>query len=221
MKKKIIIILLLVVPFISILFIIFFRGILMPSNEDIIEGLKNIKAYEAKVQYVMKNDKGEETEETKQWYSADKGVRVEFGDEVTKVYKDEKIYVKDTINNNEYELGQDMDIVHPLAFINNILAYPIREGSISEGQEEWGDTIYIKADVELFLNNIYFNKATIFIDKKNRVPKGKEEKEIPVPGEGECRAGSGSGGIASGAAGKTAPAGAYPPYRGADSHNGQ
>ena len=50
MKKKIIIILLLVVPFISILFIIFFRGILMPSNEDIIEGLKNIKAYKAKVQ---------------------------------------------------------------------------------------------------------------------------------------------------------------------------
>ena len=49
-----------------------------------------------------------------------------------------------------------MDIVHPLAFINNILAYPIKEGSISEGQEEWGDTIYIKADVELFLNNIYF-----------------------------------------------------------------
>ena len=128
----------------------------MPSNEDIIEGLKNIKAYEAKVQYVMKNDKGEETEETKQWYSADKGVRVEFGDEVTKVYKDEKIYVKDTINNNEYELGQDMDIVHPLAFINNILAYPIKEGSISEGQEEWGDTIYIKADVELFLNNIFY-----------------------------------------------------------------
>ena len=71
-----------------------------------------------------------------------------------------------------YIYGQDMDIVHPLAFINNILAYPIKEGSISEGQEEWGDTIYIKADVELFLNNIYFNKATIFIDKKNRVPIG-------------------------------------------------
>ena len=44
MKKKIIIILLLAVPFISILFIIFFRGFLMPSNEEIIEGLKNIKA---------------------------------------------------------------------------------------------------------------------------------------------------------------------------------
>ena len=47
----------------------------MPSNEQIIEGLKNINAYEAKVKYVMKNDKGEEIEETKQWYSADKGVR--------------------------------------------------------------------------------------------------------------------------------------------------
>ena len=123
MKKKIIIILLLAVPFISILFIIFFRGVLMPSNEEIIEGLKNINAYEAKVKYVMKNDKGEEIEETKQWYSADKGVRVEFGDEVTKIYKDEKIYVKDTINDNEYELEQDMDIVHPLAFINNIFIF--------------------------------------------------------------------------------------------------
>ena len=68
MKKKIIIILLLAVPFISILFIIFFRGVLMPSNEEIIEGLKNINAYEAKVKYVMKNDKGEEIEETKQKY---------------------------------------------------------------------------------------------------------------------------------------------------------
>ena len=55
----------------------------------------------------------------------------------------------------------------------------------------------------------------------NMIREGKEEKEIPVPGEGECRAGAGSGGIASGAAGKTAPAGAYPSYCGADSHNGQ
>ena len=94
MKKKIIIILLLAVPFISILFIIFFRGFLMPSNEEIIEGLKNIKAYEAKVQYVMKNDKGEEIEETKQWYSADKGVRVEFGDEVLRYTRMKKYMSK-------------------------------------------------------------------------------------------------------------------------------
>ena len=66
----------------------------MPSNEDIIEGLKNIKAYEAKVQYVMKNDKGEETEETKQWYSAGKGVRVEFGDEVTRYIKMKRYMLK-------------------------------------------------------------------------------------------------------------------------------
>lgn len=172
MKKKIIIALVLAIPFISILFIILFRGVLMPSNEEIIESLKKINSYEAKVQYIIKNDKGEETEETRQWYSANKGVRVEFGEEVTKVYKDDKIYVKDSIKGNEYELNKDMDIVHPLAFINNIFSYPIKSESISEGQEEWGDTIYIKADLELFLNNAYFDKATIFIDKKERVPIG-------------------------------------------------
>ena len=43
----------------------------MPSNEDIIEGLKNIKAYEAKVQYVMKNDKGEEKLLEFKWATAE------------------------------------------------------------------------------------------------------------------------------------------------------
>lgn len=171
MKKKILIALLVAVPFISILFIILFRGVLMPSNEEIINELKNIKSYEAKVQYVFSNEKGDEIEETTQWYSADKGVRLESSDNAIKIYKDDKIYVTDK-NNKQYELGSDMDITYSLAFINNILSYPIKSESISEGQEEWGDTIYIKADLELFLKNRYFDKATIFIDKKNRTPIG-------------------------------------------------
>lgn len=172
MKKKIIISLMLIIPFISILFIILFRGVLMPSNEEILESVKNTKCYEANVEYIIKNSRGEEKQETKQWYSDVKGVRVEFGDEETKIYKDGKIYVSDTINNNEYTINSELDILHPLAFLNKIFSYPIKEGSITEGQEEWGDTIYIKADLELFLNNRYFDKATIFVDKKNKVPIG-------------------------------------------------
>ena len=65
-----------------------------------------------------------------------------------------------------------MDIVHTLAFMNTIFSYPIKADSIAEGQEEWGDVVYIQADVELYLNNIYLNKARIFINKADKTPIG-------------------------------------------------
>ena len=63
MKKKIIITLLLIIPFISIFLVVIFRGILSPDNEEIIRDLKNIKCYETKVEYIVKNSKGEEARE--------------------------------------------------------------------------------------------------------------------------------------------------------------
>ena len=44
MRKKIIITLLLIIPFISIVLAIIFRGVLSPNNEEIIRDLKNIKS---------------------------------------------------------------------------------------------------------------------------------------------------------------------------------
>ena len=86
MKKKIIITLLLVIPFISIFLVIIFRGILSPNNEEIIRDLKNIKCYETKVEYIVKNSKGEEREDTVQYYSKDEGVRIEFDDNEVDVF---------------------------------------------------------------------------------------------------------------------------------------
>ena len=87
MKKKIIIALLLLIPFISIIFVILFRGVIMPSNEEIISSLKDINAYKCEVEYITKNSKGIEKEVTSQYYSKEKGVRVEYGDDLVKIYK--------------------------------------------------------------------------------------------------------------------------------------
>ena len=154
MKKKIILSLLLIIPFISILIVIIFRGFLMPSNEEIIKSLKNINYYETKVEYIIRNDRGEETEETTQYYSSD------------------GIYVKDNISNTEYVIDVSMDYLHSIAFMNKILSCPLKSDSLKEGQEEWGDTIYIQVDAELFLQNDHLNTARIFIDKKNKAPIG-------------------------------------------------
>ena len=172
MKKKIIITLLLIIPFISIFLVVIFRGIISPNNEEIIRELKNIKCYETKVEYIVKNSKGEEREDTVQYYSKDKGVRVEFKDDKIKLYKEDGIHVKDNSSTGEYVIESDMDILHSMAFMNKILSYPLKSDSIKEGQEEWGDKIYIQVDTELFLENEHFNTARIFINKKTKTPIG-------------------------------------------------
>ena len=172
MKKKIIITLLLIIPFISIFLVVIFRGILSPSNEDIIRDLKNIKCYETKVEYIVKNSKGEERESTVQYYSKEEGVRVEFDDDKVKLYKSDGIHVRDNSSTGEYVIENDMDILHSMAFMNKILSYPLKSDSIKEGQEEWGDKIYIQVDTELFLSNEHFNSARIFINKKTKTPIG-------------------------------------------------
>ena len=172
MKKKIIITLLLIIPFISIFFVVIFRGILSPDNEEIIRDLKNIKCYETKVEYIVKNSKGEERESTVQYYSKEEGVRVEFDDDKVKLYKSDGIHVRDNSSTGEYVIESDMDILHSMAFMNKILSYPLKSDSIKEGQEEWGDKIYIQVDTELFLNNEHFDSARIFINKKTKTPIG-------------------------------------------------
>ena len=172
MKKKIIITLLLIIPFISIFLVVIFRGILSPDNEEIIRNLKNIKCYETKVEYIVKNSKGEERENTVQYYSKEEGVRVEFDDDKVKIYKSDGIHVKDNSSTGEYVIESDMDILHSMAFMDKILSYPLKSDSIKEGQEEWGDKIYIQVDTELFLSNEHFNSARIFINKKTKTPIG-------------------------------------------------
>lgn len=172
MKKKIVIALLLCIPFISILLVVIFRGVLMPTNEEIIKNLKQIKCYETEVQYIIKNSRGQEEEDTVQYYSKDNGVRVEFGEACIKIYKKDGIKVIDNVGNNQYVIDSSMDIVHSLAFMNKILSFPVKGETVKEGQEEWGDKIYIQADIELFLDNKYLNTARIFIDKKEKTPIG-------------------------------------------------
>lgn len=172
MRKKILITLLLCIPFISIILAIIFRLTAMPTNEEIISELRGIKCYKTNVEYIVKNTRGEEREETIQYYSEDKGARIDFGEDRIKFYKDGNIKVKDNISNKEYTVDEELDVLHSLTFVKNLLSYPIIEGSIKEGQEEWGDRIYIELDLELFLENDHLYKAKVFIDKKEKAPIG-------------------------------------------------
>lgn len=158
--------LLLLVPFISIIIVIIFRNSYFPTNDEIIEDVRNAENYTSKVEYQMKNSRGEYKENTTIYYSKKKGMRIDFEEDRFKIYKDESININDT--GYEYELTGNFDVFYPLAFTNNLLLNEIQE--IEEGTEEWGDEEYIGISIELPFKNNHMTSAKLYINKKDKVP---------------------------------------------------
>lgn len=172
MKKKLLLGLLVSIPIILIVLVIIFRVTAEPTNEEIIESLKGIKAYKTEVEFIVKNSRDEERQDTIQYYKKDIGGRIDFGTDRTKIYKAGSILVKDNIANKEYTMEESMDELYSLSFVDKLLSYPIDNEGINEGQEEWGDTEYIVFTSELFIKNDSLNKIKIFIDKQEKTPIG-------------------------------------------------
>lgn len=172
MKKKLLLMFLVSIPVVIILIVILFRVKVEPTNEEIINSLKNIGAYETNIEIVIKNSRDEERQELKEYYLKDKGGRIDFGDERTKIYSDNKILVKDNISNKEYYIKEEMDDLYSLTFLNNLLNYPINSEDLKEAQEEWGETKYLEFTNELFLKNDNLYKVRVFIDKQQAIPIG-------------------------------------------------
>ena len=167
-NKKITIGMLISFPIIIILLIIVFRNTVTPSNESIINDLKNIKYYSCRVNYIFKNSKSQFEEDTIQYYSFNKGSRIEFNDGRIKVYSGGEIKVEEN-REREYILNKDIDIIYPLAFTGNVLSNG-ENTEVKEVKNEWNESVYLKVDITYNVNNKHLNKAEFFVDKKKGVP---------------------------------------------------
>ena len=170
-RKKIITAILVLIPIIIIGIIILFRHNVVPSNEEIINGLKDTKYYTSQVDYLFKNTKAEFSEQTIQYYSVDKGGRIEFKDgyQRVKVYSGGEIKVEGNQEQEDFILEKDIDDLYPLAFIPNILSNQTI-GDIKEVKAEWGEEYYLEIDIEYNIKNKHLNKAKFYVDKNKRVP---------------------------------------------------
>ena len=154
------------IPIITIIIIIQFRRIVMPTNEEIIQYIKNVNSYSTKIEYTIRNSKGNYVEEVEAKYNKGNGMTVIFPDNKIKIYKDEFISINE--KNLEYDLNSDSDLLFPLGFINKIL-----EGNISnidEKTEEWGDIKYLDIDIELDSKNNHMKKIKVYINKGDKTP---------------------------------------------------
>lgn len=172
MKKKILTLVLFLLPLISIVLVVIYRLTAEPSSNKVIDYLKHIEMYKTDVEYVIKNSRGIEKESTTQYYSSLKGKRIDFGEDRSKIYLDDKILIKDNISKKTYEVENDIDVFHSIAFLDILLESPITSDEIKVGQEEWGETEYIQINCDLLLSNDHLNTVDIFIDKNNKIPIG-------------------------------------------------
>lgn len=172
MKKKILTILLVLLPLISIILVVVYRLTAEPSNIEVIDSLKNIQMYKADVEYIIKNSRGVERETTTHYYSTQYGRRIDFGEDRSKIYLDDKIIVKDNISEKTYEVEEEVDVFHSIAFLDILLLSPITSNEIKVGKEEWGETEYIEIDCDLLLSNDHLDSVKIFIDKNSKTPIG-------------------------------------------------
>ena len=159
-------VLLLLIPFISIIIVIVFRHSYFPTNDEIIEEVKSAENYTSKVEYKIKNSRGEYKENTTIYYSKEQGMRIEFEENRVKLYNNGSININD--NGYEYELKGDFDQVYPLAFIDTLLLNKIQY--MKEASEEWGEGQYIEISIELPFKNNHMTSAKLYISKKDKVP---------------------------------------------------
>jgi outer membrane lipoprotein-sorting protein len=165
-KTSKILLLLLLIPFISIILVIIFRNVYFPTNEEILESAKDAKAYFSKAEYTIKNSKGEYKEEANIYYCKEQGMRIEFGQERVKIYKDG--YISMNYNGDKYKLNGDFDEVYTLAFISNLLSNEVKD--IKEESEEWGDIKYLVVEISLPFKNNHMNSAKLYINKVDKSP---------------------------------------------------
>jgi outer membrane lipoprotein-sorting protein len=169
-SKALVIGALVLIPIFVIFLVILCRNAITPSNEDIVNELRNTKCYSSKVDYVFKNSKSQFEENTNQYYSYDKGSRIEFmnGYEQVKVYKGGEIKVEGN-EDDDFILDKNIDQIYPLAFIQNILSNP-QIGEVKEVKAEWGEGTYLQVNIEYNSKNKHLNKAEFYIDKNKRIP---------------------------------------------------
>lgn len=167
-KRNILITLLMIIPFISIILAILFRHAVAPTNEEIIEYVKNMKKYDTIAEYTISNNRGTYNEKAKILFFDDHGFRIDFGEDLTKFYYEDKIIMSYNKKNEKYEVKRDIDNLYPLGIMSEIFKNPVLE--VSEGQQEWGDLQYLKVDFDLITNNNHLDKATLYIDKSKKQP---------------------------------------------------
>lgn len=137
---------------------------------EVLDNLKSLNSYSAKVNIKIKNDRQELLYECKQFYDKIQGYRLEIGSERVQIYKENKIYVKDNVNGAKYTLEEDFDQTYSLGFIGKYIGLLYTNESIKYSNKETEGNSYQVIELLLPGNNRNMKRADMYINVKAYLP---------------------------------------------------
>ena len=137
---------------------------------EVIDYLKGLKSYTAKVDISFKNDMQELKYEGRHFYQKGTGYRVEIGSDRVQIHKEDKIYVNDIKNNAKYELEKDFDKIYSLSFVGNYIKLLYTSDNAKYDQKELEGKKYQLVELQLPGNNRNLYRAVMYINLKGYVP---------------------------------------------------
>ncbi|MBU5488332.1 hypothetical protein KQI77_09310 [Clostridium sp. MSJ-8] len=159
--------LILLIPFISIIAIIEFRHMIIPTNKEIIKNIILNKGYKTLAEVSVCNELQNQNEDVKLYYKRNVGHRIDFINlNISKIYSENNIEVKE--NEYVYSIDREKNDIYAFLFVEKLLQKDVEY--IKEKSEEWGDIKYIEIMVNIDSDNSNFSKAKVYINKKERKP---------------------------------------------------
>ncbi len=159
-----------------ILFILIFvftgTGCIRNKNdpERVINYLKNLDSYTAKVNIKVINEKQNVEYNTVQYYDKNFGYRLELGDDRVLVYKDDKIQVTDIKSNVRYTMNKDFDSLFRLSLLGEYIGLAFTNEEAEYSLKEINGRTFQVLGLLIPGNNRNISSAEIYADLKSNKP---------------------------------------------------
>jgi outer membrane lipoprotein-sorting protein len=148
--------------------------------------LKDLLSYSCNAEIKVKNDLNTYTYSTNQTYSRENGCRIELGKDRVYLYKDNKIYVTDIINNLKYVMDKNVDGIFRLSMIEEYVDLLYTDENIKYKYKIIDGEEYQFIELIIPGNNRNMRKATLCVNSKTNIPhniyiydsNGKERVEV-------------------------------------------
>lgn len=143
----------------------------VPKEVQVIEYLKNIKAYTCDVNIKTSNIKQNIEYKGMQKFSKKHGFLLELENGRTFKYDSENLYVNDFANNEEYVISSEFDDVLKYLFTGEFISLLYSNGDINYSLEDEQGSQYLAIEVRMPGNNKNINKGKLYVDINTGIPK--------------------------------------------------
>jgi outer membrane lipoprotein-sorting protein len=141
------------------------------KTKDLTPYFKNLKNYSLDMDMTVQNDKQKINYEGKQIYSSSLGYRLELNKERVLIYKNNKIYVSDLVNGQNYIKDDSMDDIYRISFVEEFIKLLYTKGEKDISFKDIAGGKYEIINVSMPNNNRNLSRGALYVNLQEKAPR--------------------------------------------------